>query len=112
MLLATHGLFQVAAPFYGKSPERLDGSCPIVASYGGRDKIMLPEVAKIQAETKRLNIPADIKIYPNAGHGFMSKAPNPSLGLILRLPPGHAQYDPVVAADAKARVAAFLREHL
>ena len=112
LLLAKQGLFQVSAPFYGKSPERLDGACPIVASYGGRDKMMLPEVAKVQAETKRLSIPADIKIYPEAGHGFMSKIENPILSLLIRMSPGHGEYNPVAAADAKARVVAFLREHL
>jgi carboxymethylenebutenolidase len=112
LLLAKQGLFQVSAPFYGKSPERLDGACPIVASYGGRDKMMLPEVAKLQAETKRLGIPADVKIYPEAGHGFMSKIENPIMSLLIRMSPGHGEYNPVAAADAKARVVAFLREHL
>ena len=112
LLLATKGLFQVSAPFYGKSPDTLEGSCPIVASYGGRDKMMLPEFGKLQAATKRLNIPSDIKLYPDAGHGFMSSAPNPVLGMLLRLSPGHGAYDPVAAADAKRRVVTFLREHL
>jgi carboxymethylenebutenolidase len=111
LLLAKNGLFQVSAPFYGKAPDRLDGTCPIVASYGGRDKMMLPEVAKIEAETKRLDVPADIKIYPDAGHGFMNKAPNAVLELLFKVLV-HGGYDPVAAADAKRRVVAFLREHL
>jgi carboxymethylenebutenolidase len=112
LLLARQGLFQVSAPFYGKSPDSLDGACPIVASYGGRDKMMLPEFAKLESEIKRLNIPADTKLYPEAGHGFMSKPPNPVLGLLLRLSPGHGHYEPAAAADAKKRVVSFLREHL
>jgi carboxymethylenebutenolidase len=112
LLLATKGLFRVSAPFYGKSPDRLDGACPIVASYGANDNMMLPEVKKVEAETQRLNIPADIKIYPEAGHSFMSKAPNAVIGLLARLSPGHAEYNPAVAADAQKRVVAFLREHL
>jgi carboxymethylenebutenolidase len=112
LLLAKEGLFQVSAPFYGKSPERLDGACPIVASYGGRDKMMLPEFAKVESEIKRLQIPADTKLYPESGHGFMSKPPNPVLGLLLRLSPGHGAYDPAAAADAKKRVVTFLHQHL
>jgi len=112
LLLANKGLFQVAAPFYGPAPERLDGACPIVASYGARDRLMAPEAAKIMAETKRLNIPSDVKIYPEAGHSFMNKAPNPMIGLIARLSPMHCKYDPVVAEDAKNRVVAFLKEHI
>ena len=112
LLLAKKGLFQVSAPFYGKSPERLDGSCPLVVSYGGRDKMMLPEVAKVGSETKRLQIPNDIKIYPDAGHGFMSKPPNAFISLLLKISPAHAEYNAEAAADAKKRVVAFLREHL
>ena len=112
LLLANKGLFQVAAPFYGQAPGRLDGACPIVASYGGRDKMMLPEVAKVTAETKRLQIPADIKIYPEAGHGFMSEPPNAIIGLISRLAPTHGAYNLEAAADAKKRVVSFLSEHL
>lgn len=112
LLLAKRNLFRVAAPFYGKSPDRLDGACPIVASYGGRDRIMLPEVAKIQSETKRLKIPNDIKIYPDAGHSFMNKAPNPVIALVGRIAPTHSGYNPEVAADARKRVLAFLKQHL
>jgi len=112
LLLATKGLFRVAAPFYGKSPDRLDAACPIVASFGGRDKVMTLEAAKVEAETRRLDIAADIKIYPEAGHGFMNEPPNAVLGFILRHSPMHAAYDPEAAADAKKRVVAFLREHL
>ena len=112
LLLAKKGLFRVAAPFYGKSPERLDGVCPLVASYGGRDKMMLPEFQKISAEVKRLKIPSDLKLYPDAGHSFMSKAPNPIIGIVSRLSPGHGAYNPEAAADATQRVVAFLRKHL
>lgn len=112
LLLAKTGLFRVAAPFYGKVPERLDGACPMVASYGGRDKWMEPEAAKIRLETKRLQIPSDIKIYPNAGHSFMNKAPNAIIGLVSSISPLHGGYQPEAASDARKRVLAFLNQHL
>lgn len=112
LLLSKRGLFRVAAPFYGKSPDKLDGACPMVASYGGRDKMLLPEVAKIKSETQRLKIPSDIKVYPEAGHGFMNHAPNPVLGLLGRILPIHSGYNPDAAVDAKNRVIAFLQQHL
>jgi len=112
LLLSKTGLFQVAAPFYGQAPPSLEGACPIVASYGARDKITAPEAAKIAAETKRLHIPSNIKVYPQAGHSFMNKPPHPLIGLIAGILPIHAQYDPLVALDAKNRVVAFLEEHL
>ena len=43
LLLAKSGLFRVSAPFYGKVPENLDGACPIVASYGARDRLTMPD---------------------------------------------------------------------
>jgi len=112
LLLAKTGLFRVAAPFYGRAPERLDGACPIVASYGARDKPMAPHFASLAAETQRLNIPSDLKLYPGAGHGFMNEAPNPVLGFLGGISPIRSGYDPVAAEDARNRVVAFLREYL
>lgn len=112
LLLSKTGLFRVAAPFYGRAPERLDGACPIVAAYGARDKLTAHYFDTISAETRRLNIPNDLKLYPEAGHSFMNRAPNAVLGLLGRLSPLNASYDPAVAADAKNRVVAFLRRHL
>lgn len=112
LILAKTGLFRVSAPFYGKSPERLDGACPIVASYGALDKPLAPEIEKIRSEVQRLGIPADLKLYPDAGHGFMNRAPNAVLGFISAVSPIHGGYRPAAAADATQRVLAFLKTHL
>jgi carboxymethylenebutenolidase len=112
LILAKSGLFRVAAPFYGKAPDRLDGACPIVASYGARDKATAPEIEKIKSEVERLHIPNNLKLYPNAGHGFMNRAPNALLGFLSSISPIHGRYDPAVAGDAKDRVLAFLKAHI
>jgi carboxymethylenebutenolidase len=112
LILAKTGLFRVAAPFYGKAPDRLDGACPIVASYGARDKATAPEMEKITSEVARLHIPNDLKLYPNAGHSFMNRAPNALLGFLSSISPIHGGYNPAVAGDAKDRVLAFLKAHL
>ncbi len=109
LLLSKTGLFQVAAPFYGKVPARMDGACPLVASFGGLDKQLAADVPKLEAEVKRLGLEADIKVYPNAGHGFMSEPPK-LLRPLMRLM--HAGYEPESAADATKRVVAFLQQHL
>jgi dienelactone hydrolase len=72
---------------------------------------MAPAAAKIAAEAKRLQIPNDANVYPAAGHSFMRKLSNPIIGLVSRLAPVHSAYDPVIAADAKKRLVAFLRTH-
>jgi carboxymethylenebutenolidase len=112
LLLAKTGLFQVAAPFYGQTPQNLEGACPVVASYGARDGLMQRHASQLTQEVQRLNIPHDIKIYPNAGHAFMNKPPHWALALIGPLSPAHAAYEPVAAADAMRRVLSFLPLHL
>jgi carboxymethylenebutenolidase len=112
LILAKTGLFRVAAPFYGKAPDRLDGACPIVASYGARDKATAPEIEKIKSEVERLHIPNDFKLYPNAGHSFMNRAPNALLGFLSSISPIHGGYNPAVAGDAKDRVLTFLKAHV
>jgi carboxymethylenebutenolidase len=112
LILAKTGLFRVSAPFYGKAPERLDGACPLVASYGARDKATASELEKIRGEVERLKIPNDLKLYPDAGHSFMNRAPNALLGLLSSLSPIHGGYNPAAAGDAKDRVLAFLKTHI
>lgn len=112
LLLARHELFEVAAAFYGEAPARMDGACPVVASYGGRDRIVTPSAAKLRAELERQGVEHDIKVYPDAGHSFMNDAPNPVLGFIAGVLPVHAGYNAPVAADATARVRRFLAGHL
>ena len=43
LILSKTGHFRVAAPFYGHSPDNLEGACPIIASYGALDKPTRPE---------------------------------------------------------------------
>jgi len=112
LLLAKSGLFRVSAPFYGQVPENLDGACPIIASYGARDKLTLPHARKLAQEIERLNIPSNLKIYPDAGHSFMNKAPNRAMELLGPLLPAHVGYNPEAAADATKRLIDFLKKHL
>jgi carboxymethylenebutenolidase len=76
LLLGKTGLFQVSAPFYGQVPENLIGICPVVASYGGRDKMLLKDAQRLEQDLPALGIPYDMKIYPQAGHSFMNRPAN------------------------------------
>jgi dienelactone hydrolase len=53
-----------------------------------------------------------LKLYPDAGHGFMNHAPNALLGFLSSISPIHGGYNPAVAGDAKDRVLAFLKAHV
>ena len=110
LLLAKTGLFRVSAPFYGQVPDKLDGVCAIVASYGAKDSRLVKDAERLEKELPRLGVPYDMKIYPQAGHGFMNRRPNPLIGLLARA--GNVFYEPDAAADAKERLIRFLRQHL
>ena len=112
MVLAKSGLFRVAAPFYGMVPDSVAGSCPMVASFGGRDRFTASAAPRLDAELESQKVAHDVKVYPAAGHSFMNRAPNAVLGAIGRVSPMHAGLDPTAAADATARVIRFLAEHL
>jgi carboxymethylenebutenolidase len=110
LLLAKTGLFRVSAPFYGPVPEKLEGICPLVASYGGQDRRLAKDAERLAKELPALDIPYDMKVYPEAGHGFMNRRPNMLLTLLARA--GNIDYDPDAAADAKDRLLRFLGKHL
>ena len=57
----------------GTSSETLDGACPIVASFGRRDPLGIGAPARLRKAAGDKGIAADIKVYPDAGHGFANK---------------------------------------
>ena len=110
LLLAGTGLYKVSAPFYGMPPD-LPRSCPVVASFGGRDLGLRGAPQKLTAELEALDVPHDVKVYPDAGHSFFTRTPG-LLGEVVRRLPIHAEYHEASAEDAHRRVVAFFREHL
>jgi carboxymethylenebutenolidase len=78
LLTASRG-FAAAAVNYGKLPADPDAelrrACPIVGSYGGRDRTLRGAAAKLHAVLDLEDIPHDVKEYPNAGHSFLNDAP-------------------------------------
>jgi carboxymethylenebutenolidase len=104
--------FGASAPFYGTPLPRnlsatLDGACPIVASFGGRDLMGKGAPELLREVTASKNIAADIKVYPRAGHGFANELPAQPLLRIAGF--GH---DQSASDDAWRRVFAFFGEHL
>jgi carboxymethylenebutenolidase len=110
LLLARTGLYKVSAPFYGRPPE-LPRSCPVVASFGGRDLGLRGAAEKLTADLEALDVPHDVKAYPEAGHSFFTRTPG-LIGAVVRHLPIHAEYHEPSTADARRRIIAFFREHL
>ncbi len=108
--------FDVAAAHYGRLPRdpdgTLSGACPIVASFGGRDRTLPGAAARLEAVLDRLGVVHDVTEYPSAGHAFLTppeKFPRP-LRPLFRVAGFGA--DPIAAADAWRRTEAFFAEHL
>jgi carboxymethylenebutenolidase len=104
--------FGAAAPFYGtplprELDETLNGACPIVASFGGRDPLGIGAPKKLQRVLDHKAITNDIKVYPGAGHSFANKLPAQPLLRITGF-----GYNQTATEDAWARVFAFFGEHL
>ena len=113
LLCAPRGEFTAAAVNYGEVPSDaeavLAGSCPIVASYGGRDPMGPAHPQRLEAALTALAVPHDVKVYPQAGHSFMSPKPA-ALAPLTAL--ARLKYDKEAAEDAWQRVFAFFGQYL
>jgi carboxymethylenebutenolidase len=114
LLSAPRFAFQASAVNYGEVPEdaaqRLAGACPIVGSYGGRDRALRGRAARLEAALQSLNVPHDVKEYPQAGHSFMNRISTGPLGPVVRFV--GMNYEHEAAEDAWARISDFFAEHL
>ncbi|HWC82436.1 MAG TPA: dienelactone hydrolase family protein [Pseudonocardiaceae bacterium] len=106
--------FDASAPYYGPLPtddDALDGACPIVASYGGKDKPLASAPKKLEKLLTEREIPHDVKVYPQAGHSFANHMPLGPFGPIVRITTGLG-YHHASSEDAWRRVLTFFRDHL
>jgi carboxymethylenebutenolidase len=112
--------FAASSSNYGGCPkdaERLlAGACPVVASYGGKDRSPMGRRAAGQLEQALSvnGVEHDVKVYPEAGHGFLNNHP-PSdmtaLTVVLSKISGTRYHEPS-AQDARRRIVAFFNAHL
>ena len=80
MMLAPGHWFDVASVNHGGPPSAdgesfLKDACPIVASYGARDRSQRGAAEKLKGVLDVLGIDNDVKEYPDAGHSFLNKHP-------------------------------------
>jgi carboxymethylenebutenolidase len=106
------GVSAVAAN-YGQLPRDpagfFRGACPVVASYGGKDRMLRGAAAKLEAALEANGVAHDVKEYPEASHSFMT-AYHGGLGAWARVA-GIGLHAPA-ADDAWRRIDAFLDRHL
>jgi len=112
-LVAASREFDASAPYYGPLPKdlsALDGACPIVASYGAKDKGLKGAIAKLETELTQRDIPHDLKEYPEVGHGFANQFESAPVNLLLKVV--GMSYNAEATEDAWTRVTTFFDEHL
>jgi carboxymethylenebutenolidase len=74
-LLAANDGFDAASVNYGRLPRdlgsALQGACPVVANYGGKDRTLKGAAARLETALDSLGVEHDVKEFPNAGHSFL-----------------------------------------
>ena len=127
MLLAADRGFTVSSVNYGTAPKDaytasfLRRACPIVGSYGGKDRSLRGAADRLDRALTAVGVEHDVKEYPQAGHSFLNdheragdKTPlpfsvlEPVFGI---LSPGSG-YHEESARDARRRILAFFDAHL
>jgi carboxymethylenebutenolidase len=76
---------------------------------GARDQMGIEPPRRPEAALTTLHVPHDLKVYPGAGHSFMSTKPSwlTPLARLVRL-----DYKPEAAEDSWHRILAFFGAHL
>ena len=116
LLTASNGKYDAVSTNYGRPPRRLDtlleGSCPVVGSYGAKDFSMRGAAKELEEALTLHDVPHDVKEYPDAGHCFLNDSENaPTWSLpITRI--ANVRPHPESAVDAWERIDSFFHEHL
>lgn len=114
LLLAPGHGFAASSVNYGQVPKDaetfLQGACPLVGSFGARDRTLRGAAAKLERALASAGVPHDVKEYPGAGHSFLNDHDSTLFAVMGRLM--GAGYDETAAADAKRRIVEFFDAHL
>lgn len=96
---------------YGFVPndEALAAGGPVIACYGGKDRMMAKEPAKLRERLDALGREGEVHVFPSVGHSFLTEGKHWYTNAVRRFDIGH---DAVVAEEAWARILAFFDERL
>jgi carboxymethylenebutenolidase len=114
LLLASRPEYEVSSVNYGQVPEDAESllrdACPIVASYGGKDRSMRGAAERLESALTADTVDHDVKEYPDAGHSFLNSQDTVTSRVLGRLI--GAGFEPASAQDARQRIVAFFDRHL
>jgi carboxymethylenebutenolidase len=122
LLLAPGHGFSASSVNYGVgvtkeayTEEFLAGACPIVASYGAKDRANRGTAARLERVLTAVGVDHDVKEYPDAGHAFLNdhdQADVPFLFIVMGKFAGTSGYHAPSAEDARRRIVSFFEAHL
>jgi carboxymethylenebutenolidase len=114
LAFAARGGVKAASVNYGvvdKDRSKYEGVCPVVAGYGGKDKLFAKQGVRLEEHLAALGVPHDVEVYPDVGHSFMSYDNGPAW--MMKVPnPLHAGYSESEAENNWRRILAFFAEHV
>jgi carboxymethylenebutenolidase len=120
LLLAPDHGYDVASVNYGTvpkdAPDLLTRACPIVGSFGGRDRTLRGAARRLESALAAAGVAHDVKEYPAGGHGFLNDrqaAGDPIPLMVKAMTPvlGFGP-EPASAEDARTRIIEFFGTHL
>lgn len=108
-----HGFSASSINYGGQLPADVETflatACPIVASYGAKDRWNQGVAVQLERALERALVAHDVKEYPDAGHSFMN---NHESLFFKALRFADIAYDEQATLDARRRIAAFFHTHL
>lgn len=119
LMLAPQGRFDASSVNYGAASgdaygeAALQGSCPVVGSFGAKDVSLRGAAAKLESSLTALGVPHDVREYPLANHSFLNDHDPSDLPVVFRISArlGMRYHEPS-ASDARRRIVAFFDAHL
>ncbi len=122
LMLAIGRGFSASSVNYGSAPKDaydasfLAHACPIVASYGAKDRSLRGAASRLARALGVAGVVNDVKEYPDAGHGFLNdhEGAHDRVSAAFRLMSKFINYGyhGPSAADARRRILSFFDAHL
>ncbi|MCU0501566.1 MAG: dienelactone hydrolase family protein [Anaerolineae bacterium] len=119
LLLAPRGEFSAASVNYGALPKNADEflkqACPIVASYGAKDRTLKDAADRLEDILTAAGIDHDVEEYPEADHAFMNDHSADKIPFLIQVVSflfGGGEFNPSAAQDSRRRIIAFFDRHL
>jgi len=109
--------YGVGVPKDAYTERVLAGACPIVGSYGARDRANRGTAQRLDRVLAALGVDHDVKEHPAAGHAFLNDHEgagdrSPLVFVVMGRFAGPAGYHEPSATDARRRIVSFFDAHL